>query len=87
MRKPQDDLKPFMRPPWDNMHFPSTEIPPIDKKTDDPLEDGTIQRFHRSMCGMPSAFIEIGKRKATAEEILAKEKMEQNSPSVWASNS
>ncbi|KAI3417077.1 hypothetical protein GPALN_015629 [Globodera pallida] len=36
-----DDLKPFMRPPWDNMHFPSTEIPPIDKKTDDPLEDGS----------------------------------------------
>uniref|UniRef100_A0A183CIP0 EGF-like domain-containing protein n=1 Tax=Globodera pallida TaxID=36090 RepID=A0A183CIP0_GLOPA len=34
------DLKPFRRPSWDSMAFPSTEIPPNDKRTDDPLEDG-----------------------------------------------
>uniref|UniRef100_A0A914H3D7 Uncharacterized protein n=1 Tax=Globodera rostochiensis TaxID=31243 RepID=A0A914H3D7_GLORO len=35
-----DDLKPFMRPPWDKTDFPSTQIEPIDEKTDDPLDDG-----------------------------------------------
>uniref|UniRef100_A0A914GYW5 Metalloendopeptidase n=1 Tax=Globodera rostochiensis TaxID=31243 RepID=A0A914GYW5_GLORO len=35
-----EDLKPFMRPPWDRMAFPSTEVPPNDKRTNDPLEDG-----------------------------------------------
>uniref|UniRef100_A0A183BQN0 Metalloendopeptidase n=1 Tax=Globodera pallida TaxID=36090 RepID=A0A183BQN0_GLOPA len=38
-----EDLKPFMRPHWDSMAFPSTEIPPNDKKPDDPLKfDGDI---------------------------------------------
>uniref|UniRef100_A0A914H8W2 Metalloendopeptidase n=1 Tax=Globodera rostochiensis TaxID=31243 RepID=A0A914H8W2_GLORO len=38
-----EDLKPFMRPPWDRMAFPSTEIPRTDKSPDDLLIfDGDI---------------------------------------------
>ncbi|KAI3417070.1 hypothetical protein GPALN_015622 [Globodera pallida] len=37
-----DELKPFTRPPWDNMSLPSTKMPSNDKRTKDPLETGDV---------------------------------------------
>uniref|UniRef100_A0A183BZ92 Metalloendopeptidase n=1 Tax=Globodera pallida TaxID=36090 RepID=A0A183BZ92_GLOPA len=37
-----EELGLFTRPPWDQMSFPSTEIPPTDKGTEDPLNDRDV---------------------------------------------
>uniref|UniRef100_A0A914I3V9 Metalloendopeptidase n=1 Tax=Globodera rostochiensis TaxID=31243 RepID=A0A914I3V9_GLORO len=37
-----EELGAFTRPPWDQMPFPSTEIPPTDKGTDDPLKNRDV---------------------------------------------
>ncbi|KAI3408287.1 hypothetical protein GPALN_011921 [Globodera pallida] len=54
-----EDLKPFTRPPWDNMSFPSTKMSSNDKRTKDPLEADDVIYTKDQAQGQQDYFVEM----------------------------
>uniref|UniRef100_A0A914I9D1 Metalloendopeptidase n=1 Tax=Globodera rostochiensis TaxID=31243 RepID=A0A914I9D1_GLORO len=54
-----EDLKPFMRPPWDNMSFPSTKMSSNDTLTKDPLEAGDVLYTKDQAQGQHDYYVEM----------------------------
>uniref|UniRef100_A0A183C6N7 Metalloendopeptidase n=1 Tax=Globodera pallida TaxID=36090 RepID=A0A183C6N7_GLOPA len=57
--KETEDLKPFTRPPWDNMSFPSTKMSSNDKRTKDPLEADDVIYTKDQAQGQHDYFVEM----------------------------
>uniref|UniRef100_A0A914I3Q1 Metalloendopeptidase n=1 Tax=Globodera rostochiensis TaxID=31243 RepID=A0A914I3Q1_GLORO len=83
----QEDLKPFMRPPWDNTSLPSTKMPSNDTRTKDPLEAGDVLYTKDQAQKQYDYYVEMCSkcRNSSSEKVPGRQKRQHLFSKQWKS--